>query len=812
MTQGGMLDIAWVLIAAALVLLMQAGFLCLEAGSTRSKNSINVAIKNMSDFAIASLLFALFGFSLMFGATRAGWIGPFEFFGIRADPSGTEYAFFVFQMMFCGTATTIVSGAVAERMRFGAYLLVAGVLSGLIYTVFGHWAWNGADMGQADGWLRGLGFVDFAGSTVVHSVAGWSALAVVLILGPREGRFSADGSAQRIQGHDLPFAMLGAVLLWVGWLGFNGGSTFAMNDQVPAILAKTVLAGASGLAAALAAGWIRTGRADVMTVLNGSLAGLVAITAGCHAVSPLAAIVIGAVGGLVMDLACRALERMRIDDVVSAIPVHAVAGVWGTLAVALFGSPEILGTGLGRGAQLGVQLLGVGVCFVWTFGLVYLIFRGVNLVYPLRVSPEQERVGLNVAEHGATTELLDLLVGMQAQARTGDLSLRVPVEPFTEVGQIASRYNQVMESLQRAVARAEAIVRDIRDGIITFTQSGKLLSFNPGAERIFGYGLAEVLDTPVSRLFKHGDEPRDDPALTISRLQQTAAKGSAPLELEGVRKDGSRVPIELTLSSGKSGSRTVYTGLVRDISEREEMDRMKNEFISTVSHELRTPLTSINASIGLLSDGVMGELPPETREMLAIARSNSDRLLRLINDILDIEKIESGQVEYELQVLEVRPLVEQALASARATADPLSVSFSVHDSAPGARIRTDGDRLLQVLTNLLSNATKFSPRGGVVGVTIARRDGSIRMSVSDEGPGIPESFRQRVFQKFAQADASDRRQKGGTGLGLSICKAILEQLGGQIDFETESGKGTTLFFDLPEWSERHAERPARADP
>lgn len=198
--------------------------------------------------------------------------------------------------------------------------------------------------------------------------------------------------------------------------------------------------------------------------------------------------------------------------------------------------------------------------------------------------------------------------------------------------------------------------------------------------------------------------------------------------------------------------------------------------------------------------------------MLAIARSNSDRLLRLINDILDIEKIESGQVEYELQVLEVRPLVEQALASARATADPLSVSFSVHDSAPGARIRTDGDRLLQVLTNLLSNATKFSPRGGVVGVTIARRDGSIRMSVSDEGPGIPESFRQRVFQKFAQADASDRRQKGGTGLGLSICKAILEQLGGQIDFETESGKGTTLFFDLPEWSERHAERPARADP
>ena len=173
MTQGGMLDIAWVLIAAALVLLMQAGFLCLEAGSTRSKNSINVAIKNMSDFAIASLLFALFGFSLMFGTTHAGWIGPLEFFGARGDNSGTEYAFFVFEMMFCGTATTIVSGAVAERMRFGGYLIVAAVLSGLVYTVFGHWAWNGVNMGQADGWLRIMGFRDFAGSTVVHRVAGW---------------------------------------------------------------------------------------------------------------------------------------------------------------------------------------------------------------------------------------------------------------------------------------------------------------------------------------------------------------------------------------------------------------------------------------------------------------------------------------------------------------------------------------------------------------------------------------------------------------------------------------------------------------
>jgi Amt family ammonium transporter len=798
MSESQNLDIAWVLIASALVLIMQAGFLCLEAGSTRSKNSINVAIKNLSDFAIAALLFAMFGFSVMFGATWAGWTGPIEFFGSGEPLDGREAAFFVFEMMFCGTATTIVSGAVAERMRFGGYLIVAAVLSGGIYTIYGHWAWNGLNgMGgsSAQGWLRTLGFVDFAGSTVVHSVAGWSALALVMILGPREGRFTDDGQSRRIPGHDLPFAMLGAILLWIGWLGFNGGSTLAVNDRVPSILANTVLAGSAGLLAGLASSWLRTGRPDVVAVLNGSLAGLVAITAGCHAVTPPAAIAIGAVGGLVMDAGSVALERARIDDVVGAIPVHAAAGVWGTLAVAIFGDLDVLGTGLDRIGQLAVQLLGVGVCFLWTFGVVYILFRGIDRVFPLRVSSRAEQLGLNVTEHGATTELLDLLVAMDQQAKVADLNLRVPVEPFTEVGQIASRYNQVMNSLQEAVTRASAIVRDIRDGIVTFTRDGRLLSFNPGAERIFGYAVSEAVDRPLSLLFSADDSA----APLATRFQKTAERGT-PIELDGRRRDGSRVPVELTLSAGTTGGETLYTALIRDISERDEMDRMKNEFISTVSHELRTPLTSINASLGLMADGVVGELPDESRELVRIARDNSDRLIRLIADILDIEKVESGELEYEMSVLEVFPLLEHAVDENRAFANSFSVELSLEDHCRGAQVRADGDRLIQVITNLLSNAVKFSPEGGSVEVTSVRRNGTIRVSVRDHGPGIPEDFRDRVFEKFAQADASDHREKGGTGLGLSICRAIIEGLGGEIDFET-SGNGTTLFFELREWRE-----------
>ncbi len=800
MNERDQIDIAWVLIASVLVLVMQAGFLCLEAGSTRSKNSINVALKNLSDFAVASLLFALFGYSIMFGATNAGWFGPLTFFG-DTQLDARSATFFVFEVMFCGTATTIVSGAVAERMRFGGYLTVAAVLSGFIYTVFGHWAWNGIDGSPTVGWLRGLGFVDFAGSTVVHGVAGWSALALVVILGPREGRFDRDGGARRIPGHDLPFAMLGAILLWIGWLGFNGGSALALDDRVPGILTNTVLSGSAGLVAALASSWLRLGRTDVMAVLNGSLAGLVAITAGCHAVSPTSAIVIGAVGGLVMEAGTIALERARIDDVVGVIPVHAMAGVWGTLAVALFGDAARLGTGLGRLDQFGVQCLGVGACFIWSFGVVYLIFRAVDRFRPLRVTARSEQLGLNVTEHGATTELQDLLVGLELQAETGDLSLRVAVEPFTEVGRIASRYNRVMDSLQEAVAAAAAIVRDIRDGIITFRSDGTLLSFNPGAQSIFGHSLPDILHKPVQILFQNDAGV----SMLSGRGAEATVAAGIPVELDGLRRNGSRVPVEVRLSAGISSGENVYTGLIRDISDREEMDRMKNEFISTVSHELRTPLTSINASLGLLADGVAGELSPDSRELVRIGRDNSERLVRLIGQILDIEKMEAGKQDYELRALEIGPIVEQVVETYRALANQSAVTLNFTDSTKRGRARADEDRVIQVVSNLLSNALRFSEREAKIEIDVARHDGAIRVSVTDHGAGIPESFRPRVFQKFAQADGSDSRRQGGTGLGLSICQAIIEDLGGKIGFETEIGEGTTFSFDLPEWREGLAE-------
>lgn len=470
------LDILWIIVAAALVFLMQAGFACLESGLTRSKNSINVAVKNISDLGIAVMLFWAFGFAFMFGVGWKGVVGLSHWFTpIENEPYLA--AFFLFQAMFCATAATIVSGSIAERMRFGSYVFITVLISGLIYPIFGHWVWGGAFNTATPGFLQAIGFVDFAGSSVVHSVGGWVALAAILVIGPRQGRFPKDGPAQKIHGHDLPIAILGAIILWFGWFGFNGGSTLSMDSTVPRIVTNTALAAAAGMVSAGIVGIPIKKMADVSLPINGSLAGLVAITANCHAVSSQEAVIIGAVGAVVMLATETVLEKLRIDDVIGAIPVHLAAGIWGTLAVGIFGDPAILGTSLGKWQQIKVQLIGIGVCGAWAFGVGFIALWIGNKISGLRVSAYEEHIGLNVSEHGASTEILELFRAMDAQAGSGDLRLRAPVEPFTEVGQIASRYNRVMETLETNVREKEEILnndllRSVREGLFIIKPNG----------------------------------------------------------------------------------------------------------------------------------------------------------------------------------------------------------------------------------------------------------------------------------------------------------------------------------------------------
>lgn len=397
------IDLLWVIIASVLLFLMQAGFLCLETGMTRSKNNISVAIKNFCDFCVSALAFWIVGFGLMYGLSYQGWIGLDLFTLDFAKVEPSLAVFFLFQVMLCVTSVTILSGIVAERMKFGAYLFVALIVSGGIYPIAGHWSWAGR-LSEGSGWLAELGFVDFAGSTVVHSVGGWAGLALVLIVGPRLGRFDDGSGARTITPSNMPTATLGGLLLFIGWLGFNGGSTLALDGTVPSILVNTVVGGCVG---ALSAGGLRYAvnqRLDVDQFINGALGGLVAVTANCFAVSTGSAALIGLVGGMIVVFMSQFLVTLKIDDAVGAIPVHLGAGIWGTLATGLYGDLETLGTGLSRLEQIGVQGLGVLVYGIWAFGVGFIVFSVGNAVFCFRVTEEEEIAGLNISELGLHQE------------------------------------------------------------------------------------------------------------------------------------------------------------------------------------------------------------------------------------------------------------------------------------------------------------------------------------------------------------------------------------------------------------------------
>lgn len=566
-----LINILWILLCAVLVLLMQVGFLSLESGATRSKNAINVAMKNVADLVLTFLTFWAVGFAIMFGGSWEGFFGQSHFLVEIGQGDSWEAAIFIFQVMFCATAATIISGAVAERLKFTAYLTITLLVVALIYPVQGHWVWGGVLTGTP-GWLAEMGFVDFAGSTVVHSTGGWVALATIIVIGPRAGRF--ENGVQTIPGSNPTLALIGAMFFVLGWIGFNGGSTLALDNSVPGIIANTLLAAVSGSAMAYLAFRfsLKTLYGDhVMVPVNGMLAGMVSITASVHAVTAAEAVLIGAVGALIMLIVDTLMIRIKLDDAIGAVPVHLASGIWGTLCVALFGDPEILATGLDFMRQLQVQATGIAVIGAWSFLVALILIYLINRVRPLRVSREDEYIGLNVAEHNARTETIELLSSMHQAALSADLTSRVPVEPFTEVGQIAAYHNSVMDALEQAIEQTRAIVRDIRDGILTFGKDGLITSFNPGAEKIFGQHAEAVIGQPFAMLV-HPEDPAFRECADVTEMHQNCLLRNHKTEMLGQRQGQEPFHMEVTLSEGRFGSNEQFTASIRDISEKRRIE------------------------------------------------------------------------------------------------------------------------------------------------------------------------------------------------------------------------------------------------
>ncbi len=802
------MDVGFVLICAALVFLMQAGFCLLESGMIRAKNSINVAVKNLLDFGISMLVFAAFGFSIMFGVTNYGLFGShFEFWS-----SNELCAFFLFQMVFCGTAATIVSGAIAERTRLITYLVIVFVLSGFVYPLIGHWCWGGTLENTGSGWLARLGFVDWAGTAVVHLCGGFAALAAAIAIGPRRNyrRGKLTG------GHSLTLAIMGCFLLWFGWWGFNGGSGLSADENVSIVLLNTNLGAVAGLIAASFWSWIRTRKTDVVDLISGALAGLVSVTGACFAISPLAAVFAGAIGGILALWAIEVVRKCGVDDAVGAFAVHGAAGLWGTLVFAFFAPTEMLPAG-SRLIQIGVQVTGAAAACGFSFTTVYGALKILSLFTRLRVKAGEEKIGLNVVEHGATNEVTDLLGAMNQHRHTGNFSTRIETDTDTEVGQIASEYNAVIarvdeevlghqttnQILQGEKLRLQSVLKHAGVGIYQLDENGRFQSANPTLLQIFGYASSSALiDQEQEFLIPWHGEQAQSVAGHFER-----GEAVKDLETEFVDPAGERrwllesiVPIR-----DENGRLVVWLGTVHDVTQRkqsmmaevevaEAKSIAKGEFLANMSHEIRTPL---NGVIGMLDLLATSEQDSKEENYISVARSSADTLLSLINDILDFSKIEAGRLELEQVEFDLRELMESTAEqfAIRAHTKGLEMNCRLAPDLPFL-VNGDPERLRQSIINLMGNAIKFTETGEI-NLCVSRRGSVIHFSVQDTGIGIQDDAKESLFESFVQADPSTTRKYGGSGLGLTIVSNLVQLMGGKLKVDSLPGEGSNFWFEIP---------------
>ncbi|MBE7548979.1 ammonium transporter [Candidatus Kuenenia stuttgartiensis] len=662
----------WVIMAACMVFLMQLGFTSYETGFSQSKNAISIALRNLVDTLISSLVFFSVGFGFMFGKSYMGLIGIDLFFAndLALHPNTLSYSFFFFQMVFASTAATILTGAIAERSGFIPNIAGTAFIVAIIYPIFGHWAWGNLFSPDQTGWLKELGFIDFAGATVVHSIGGWFAMAAAIMVGPRIDKYNPDGSSNRIGLHNVPLATLGTFFLWFGWFGFNGGSLLRVSVNIGLVILNTNMAAASAGVSALIFIYATRKRIEAGSLFTAILAGLVAITASSNMVTPVSAVAIGLITGILAIIAEGFIEKtLKIDDPVSAIAVHGVGGVIGTLCVAIFAQKSyLLAENGSRMHQLGIQALGVIVAFSWSFGLGMLFFLCLKKVKRLRVTPEEEKRGLNVAEYEDVASWLDFI--------------------------------------------------------------------------------------RITRL-------QDINTILEKRVQEK----TADLQMANVAL--------------------------------EKANRLKSEFLTTMSHELRTPLNAIIGFAEVLRDEIAGSLSKDQKEYVTDIHSSGHHLLDMINNILDLSKIETGKMHLQYEEFCIEDAINDTLTIINASANNkgISVHTNIQDNTP--LLSADKTKFRQILYNLLSNAVKFTPENGKITINVFQKDNSLQFEIVDTGIGIKPEDKEKLFEAFHQADASLTREYEGTGLGLHLTKRLVELHGGKIWAESTFGKGSTFFFILP---------------
>ena len=834
------IDIIWVLLASFLIFFMQAGFSMIEVGFTRAKNAGNVVMKNLSDFTIGSITFFLIGYGVMFGVSRLGLFGTTDFFlshvGSGENINNWKFANLIFQVAFAATAATIVSGAMAERTRFIGYLAYSFIVSAVIYPIVGHWIWGG-------GWLSRLGMIDFAGSTVVHSVGGWVSLAGVLVLGPRIGRFNRDGSSNPIPGHNIPLVALGVFIMWLGWYGFNTGSTLSgTNPSIAIIAVNTTLSGACGSISSMLITWFLRKKPDVGITLNGALAGLVASTATCALVSPYSAMIIGLVAGGILVWSLKIFEKLKIDDAVGAISIHGSCGVWGTLALGLFAQASFSQNSLGYAVNglffggglkfLGIQLLGIITVFIWAGGVALIFFKLIDRTIGLRVTPEEEIRGLDYSEHSMSSyPLFDDFQKRQERIqeelkRIRELSTLHKISKSMQTLDLDEILHLILEGATKAIGFDRT-----RLYLINEKKQRLECKMAVGIEKERIAGITLPLDKEDSMVARAAIEKRpfivedvgNDPRVNKDLKELFGLKSFAVVPLIGRDKvlgaiTADNLFSERVITPEKFESLITFANQAGLALENAKMyDELKSfsrqleekvkiatadlrstqdkliqseklaalgKLIAGIAHEIRNPLTSIKILIHSLTQRINDT---ETqKEDIKVIENEIERVNRIIKRFLDFARPK----EPEFSPTDINQALAETIALVTLNIREQNIDLEKKFS-PLPHIRVDKEQMKQVFLNLFLNAIQAMPDGGKLRVKTDRQDQYIKIEIQDEGVGIPKQIEDKLFEPFFTTKGE------GIGLGLSIVQRIIDDHQGLITVDSAYPKGAVFTIALP---------------
>ena len=804
---------SWIVIAAFLVFFMQAGFLLIEAGSVRAKNSVNVAQKNVSDLIICVACYSLVGFGLMYGMSLGGYIGMG---GVKTalQNQGDWPELLIFNLAFCSVVATIVSGAVAERMRIGAYFISTAAIALLVYPVFGHWTWGNTIITSNLAYLANLGFVDHAGGIAIHALGGFYALAGIIVLGPRHGRFDENKRPLPISGYSSVLALAGALILFVMWIPFNTGSLTPGSQLFADVALVTVIGGSAGGLAGKVCGYILHNKTFAPEAsFNGILGGLVAITCGAVYIGPLGAFALGSAGGFAAIVGNHILlHKVKIDDPVGVVGVHALAGAVGALLFPLFAvNPLPTGSVM---AQISAQGFGLFVCFAWAMITGLTVFGGLKMLRFLRVSDAQEHLGLDVGEHMPNltkAHLEDAYAASKAAPASAAGASYTPGPMGSEIGLALSNLSEKNKRLNAEMLDSAAIFSDatesLTDGIMVYNADNEIILVNSAFHKAMrmlnvdctvGMTRRDLIPQLIEAgVLSTGGVPYEE--WIESYFEKFTMKDVDEEEMsighEHFIRRSRPIP-----AGGQVMTMTNVTEIRAALDKAKTAEKAKAEFLANMSHEIRTPMNGILGMTELLS---RSELDKRQKHFVDTISGSGNALMTIINDILDFSKIEAGKVKLNPVPFVLRDSIADVttMLSNSAAEKNLELMVRMQPDLPETYIGDVG-RIRQIMTNLVGNALKFTHFGHVLVDVSGKPNGDnidLSIRVEDTGIGIPSDQIDHVFEKFKQVDGTTTRQYEGTGLGLSITSNLITLMGGTLDVTSTPGTGSvfTIKLSLP---------------